>query len=76
MLEQAKLPFAESDLLVVQLPDGPQPLLQIFKVLLVSEINIDYAYRCSSARTAPPPCACTSRTMKWPPRYSPSRTLS
>src|SRR5437868_15256494 len=25
VLEQAKLPFAESDLLVVQLPDGNQP---------------------------------------------------
>jgi hypothetical protein len=44
VLEQARLPFAESDLLVVQLPDGPQPLLQIFKALLVSETNIDYAY--------------------------------
>src|SRR5947208_12350181 len=44
VLEQAKLPFAESDLLVVQLPDGSQPLLQIFKALLVSETNINYAY--------------------------------
>jgi hypothetical protein len=44
VLEQAKLPFAESDLLVVQLPDGPQPLLQIFKALLVTETNINYAY--------------------------------
>src|SRR6266481_5953771 len=26
---QAKLPITESDLLVVQLPEGPQPLLQI-----------------------------------------------
>jgi len=34
----------ESDLLVVQLPDGPQPLLQICKALLAAEINIHYAY--------------------------------
>jgi hypothetical protein len=44
IFQQAKLPFTESDLLVVQLPDGPQPLLQITKALLVSEINIHYAY--------------------------------
>jgi hypothetical protein len=44
VLEQAKLPYAESDLLVVQLPDGTQPLLQIFKALLVAEMNIHYAY--------------------------------
>src|SRR4051794_7426072 len=41
---QAKLPVNESDLLVVQLPDGPQPLLQICKALLAAEINIHYAY--------------------------------
>src|SRR5436309_8451482 len=40
----AGLQFAESDLLVVQLPDGPQPLLAICKALLTAEINIDYAY--------------------------------
>jgi hypothetical protein len=41
---QARLPVTESDLLVVQLPDGPQPLLQICKALLAVEINIHYAY--------------------------------
>ena len=41
---QGKLPVTESDLLVVQLPDGPQPLLQICKALLQVEINIHYAY--------------------------------
>src|SRR5262249_21577222 len=30
-LAQARLPYTESDLLVVQLPDGKQPLLEIFK---------------------------------------------
>jgi hypothetical protein len=44
IFEQAKLPFTESNLLVVRLPDGPQPLLQIFKTLLLGEINIHYAY--------------------------------
>jgi hypothetical protein len=44
VFEQARLPFAESDLLVVQLPEGTQPLLQIFKALLAAEINIHYAY--------------------------------
>jgi hypothetical protein len=44
VFEQAHLPVTESDLLVVKLPDGPQPLLQICKALLAVEINIHYAY--------------------------------
>jgi hypothetical protein len=40
----AGIPVTESDLLVVQLPEGPQPLLNICKALLIAEINIDYAY--------------------------------
>jgi hypothetical protein len=44
IFEQAKLPVTESDLLVVQLPDGDQPLLTICKALLAAEISIHYAY--------------------------------
>jgi hypothetical protein len=44
IFERANLPVTESDLLVVQLPEGPQPLLQICKALLAVEINIHYAY--------------------------------
>ena len=44
IFEQAKLPITESDLLVVQLPDGPQPVLQICKALLQAELNVHYAY--------------------------------
>jgi hypothetical protein len=44
IFEQASLPFTESDLLVVMLPEGKQPLLQICKALLVAEISIHYAY--------------------------------
>jgi hypothetical protein len=44
ILEQAKLPYTESDLLAVQLPDGKQPLMAICKALLAAEINIHYAY--------------------------------
>src|SRR5436309_6492822 len=44
IFERAKLPITESDLLVVQLPDDPQPLLQICKALLAAEISIHYAY--------------------------------
>ena len=43
-LEQAGLPFTESDLIVVRLPEGKQPLLEIFKAMLLTEINIHYAY--------------------------------
>jgi hypothetical protein len=44
ILQRAKLPFTESDLLVVRLPDNDQPLLTICKALLAAEINIRYAY--------------------------------
>src|SRR5437868_6600588 len=44
IFQQARLPITESDLLVVQLPDGNQPLLQICKALLAAEVGIDYAY--------------------------------
>src|SRR5437762_13129584 len=44
VFQQAKLPVTESDLLVVQLPDGKQPLLQICKALLTAEVSINYAY--------------------------------
>src|SRR5215212_3186214 len=44
IFELARLPITESDLLVVELPDGPQPLVQICKALLGAELSIDYAY--------------------------------
>jgi hypothetical protein len=44
IFELANLPITESDLLVVQLPSGDQPLLQICKALLAAEISIHYAY--------------------------------
>lgn len=44
ILTAAKLPFTESDLLVVKLPDNDQPLLTICKAMLGAEINIHYAY--------------------------------
>lgn len=44
IIQQARMPFTESELLVVKLPDSPQPLLQITKALLQAEVNIHYAY--------------------------------
>jgi hypothetical protein len=44
IFERAKLPITETDLLVVQLPEGTQPLLEICKALLAAEISIHYAY--------------------------------
>ncbi|MCI0461278.1 MAG: acetolactate synthase [Gemmataceae bacterium] len=44
VFDQAGLAVTESDLLCVQLPDGPQPLLEICKALLTAELNIHYAY--------------------------------
>jgi len=44
VLRTAQIPYTESDLLVVKLPDGEQPLLTICKVMLQGETNIHYAY--------------------------------
>jgi len=44
ILQHARIPYTESDLLVVKMPDSEQPLLAICKSLLASEINIHYAY--------------------------------
>jgi hypothetical protein len=44
IFELAGLPITESDLLVVELPTGDQPLVQICKALLGAEISIHYAY--------------------------------
>ncbi|GIW88729.1 MAG: acetolactate synthase [Isosphaeraceae bacterium] len=44
LLELAELPFAENDLVVVELPHGPQSLVEICSGLLQAEINIHYAY--------------------------------
>jgi hypothetical protein len=44
IFQQAGLPVTESDLLVVLLPMGSQPLLQICKALLIAEVSVHYAY--------------------------------
>ncbi|MCS7023072.1 MAG: acetolactate synthase [Gemmataceae bacterium] len=44
ILKSAKIPFTESDLLVVQLPEDKHPLLAITKALVNAEINICYMY--------------------------------
>ncbi len=44
IFELASLPFTESDLLVVELPEHNQPLVMICKALLGAEISIHYAY--------------------------------
>ena len=44
IFQQGKMMVTESDLLVVKLPDGRQPLGNICKALLAAEISIDYAY--------------------------------
>src|SRR5262249_35324789 len=57
IFEQAGLPITESDLLVVQLPDDPQPLLAICKALLSAEISIHYAYPLLFGPHGPPALA-------------------
>lgn len=44
ILERAGLAIIESDLIGLELPDHPQPLLQICSALLQAEINIVQAY--------------------------------
>lgn len=44
ILERAGLAIIESDLIGVQLPSGPQPLLRVCTALLQAEVNIIQAY--------------------------------
>ena len=44
ILERAGLAIIESDLIGVELPDTPQPLLEISTALLQAEVNIVQAY--------------------------------
>ncbi len=44
ILERAGLALIESDLIGIELPDGPQPLLQVCTALLQAEVNIVQAY--------------------------------
>ncbi len=44
VLERAGLAIIESDLIGVELPDGPQPLLQVCTALLQAEVNIVQTY--------------------------------
>ncbi|MHB8969683.1 MAG: acetolactate synthase [Pirellulaceae bacterium] len=44
VLERAGLAMIETDLIGVELPEGPQPLLQVCTALLQAEINIVQAY--------------------------------
>jgi hypothetical protein len=44
VLERAGLAIVESDLIGVELPDSPQPLLQVCMALLQAEVNITQVY--------------------------------
>ncbi len=44
ILERAGLAMIESDLIGVELPEGPQPLLKVCTALLQAEVNIIQAY--------------------------------
>lgn len=44
ILERAGLAIIETDLIGVDLPDGPQPLLSVCTALLQAEVNIIQAY--------------------------------
>jgi hypothetical protein len=44
ILERAGLAIIESDLIGVEIPEGPQPLLMICTALLQAEVNIVQAY--------------------------------
>ena len=44
VLKLSNFPFAEIDLIGVELPDGPQPFVQICLALLQAELNVHYTY--------------------------------
>lgn len=44
ILQLSNFAFAEIDLIGVELPDGPQPFVQICLALLQAELNVQYTY--------------------------------
>lgn len=44
LLNLARLPYAENELVLVELPLGPQSLIEMCTALLQAEINIHYSY--------------------------------
>ena len=44
ILERSGLAIVETDLIGVELPEGPQPLLRVCKALLQAEVNIIQSY--------------------------------
>ncbi len=44
ILERSELAYAENDLMVVELPNGPLSLFELCSGLIQAEINIHYAY--------------------------------
>ncbi|MCX7886744.1 MAG: acetolactate synthase [Verrucomicrobiae bacterium] len=44
VLHKAAVPFNESNLVVVELPHGPEKLDQVLRELVAAEINIEYTY--------------------------------
>jgi hypothetical protein len=44
ILNRAQLAYAENELVVVELPAGPQSLIELCTALLQAELNIHYAY--------------------------------
>jgi hypothetical protein len=44
ILELKKMPFAENELLVAEMPNGPHTLVDLCSALIQAEINIHYAY--------------------------------
>lgn len=44
ILERAGLAMVESDLIGIELPDIPQPMLKLFTALLAAEVNVTQVY--------------------------------
>ncbi len=64
-----KMAYAESELLIAELPNGPHALVDLCTALIQAEINIHYAYPLI-VRTTAPPWRCTSTTSSKPARRS------
>ena len=65
LLERAGLTFIESDLIGVELPDSPQPLLNICTALLQAEVNIVQAYPLITRSEQSPAVALMVDNIEW-----------
>lgn len=68
IFRERDIPHSESDLLVVEMKQGPGDLSGVLAALLMAEVNIHYSYPLLVRPRGEPSSPCMSMTSSAPPR--------